>query len=137
MSTSKRTIKRWITVPIYDAEVVLVVSDDIPAERTKMDALFGPSPDAETYEALTCHSGGNTFGLFFDRLTLTLATTAHEVFHLTHRILEWTASNFDAEHHEQGAMLYGYLLAQVCSQPIRGAPAFAEIKRAFEKPRRD
>ena len=56
------------------------------------------------------------FALFFDFSALDVATVAHEVFHLTHRILDWSESNFDGKHHEQGALLHGYLMNLVMKE---------------------
>lgn len=109
-------VKRKITVPIYDAELVLVVTDNIGKERRKMEYIFGPAPTDLNYDALTSYSGGRRFGLFFDRKAMTTKIIAHEVFHLTHRILDWVGANFDDKHHEQGALLCGYLMDWVCRE---------------------
>lgn len=50
--------------------------------------------------------------MFFTHDTVTNCIF-HEVFHLTHRILDWVSANFDENHHEQGALLYAYLLGVV------------------------
>lgn len=108
-----RPLKTKLHVPIYDAKVWLVVSDDIEASRKAMERLFGPAPDIHGYDALCSWSGGGTFGLFFLRKSMSLNTVSHEVFHLTHRIMEWVSANFDPDHHEQGAMLHGHLMSEV------------------------
>lgn len=111
-TTSKH---KRIEVPIYEAVVWLVVSEDMPAERDKMQDVFGPSPEGD-YAALCCYSGGRQFGLFFSPSSLDVNTVAHEVFHLTHRILEWAGTNFDSQHHEHAALLNGFLMATVFKQ---------------------
>lgn len=76
-----------------------------------MDGVFGElDGDIYDWDALCCRSRGHTFGLFFNRKALCMEKLAHEVFHLTHRILEWASCNFDPNHHEQGALLHGYLM---------------------------
>lgn len=100
----------WLTVPIYDAEVALVISDSVPKAREKMTDIFGPGPTEHNYDGLVSHSGGHRFGLFLNRKTMTTKIVAHEVFHITHRILEWVEAHFDDKHHEQGALLHGYLM---------------------------
>jgi hypothetical protein len=114
VSDSAHTIKRKIIVPIFDAEVMLVLTNDITGERRKMEHIFGPAPDDHDYDALTSYSGGHRFGLFINRKTISTKIIAHEVFHLTHRILDWVGANFDDKHHEQGALLCGYLMDWVC-----------------------
>jgi hypothetical protein len=109
-----RRIRKRIEVPIYDAVVWLVVVDNVAKERRKWEHLFGPAP-AANYNALCSRSGGQDFALFFSWEAVTFKTIAHEVFHLTHRILEWVNANFDATHHEQGALLHGHLMECVCA----------------------
>ena len=111
----KTHVKTKFTVPIYGVVIWIVVADDINGARRKMDPVFGADEDCPTMVGLCSHSGGETFGLFFKiGKHLTLRTVSHEVFHLTHRILEWTESRFDEQHHEQGALLYGFLITEVC-----------------------
>lgn len=105
-----KTLKKKITVPIYEADVWLFVADDIHAERTKVKNIFGEPPAKDSYGALASYDGVGNFGMFFESRKFTICKLAHEVFHLTHRILEWTNSNFDSGHHEQAAMLCGYLM---------------------------
>jgi hypothetical protein len=107
---TKRRVK--LRVPIYGVDVLLVVSDDIAQERKTMEHVFGPAPDEHDYDALTSYNGEH-FALFFKRKAVSTERIAHEVFHLTHRILEWAGANFDSQHHEQGALLCGYLMATV------------------------
>jgi hypothetical protein len=101
-------------IPIYECVLRVVICDDIDQDRRKFDKIFGEFDLDGNYEALCSWSGGHNFGLFFDKRVLkNTCTIAHEVFHLTHRILEWSSSNFDKDHHEQGAMLNGYLMELV------------------------
>lgn len=111
-----RNLKRIITVPLYDAVLWIVVTDDIAKERRKLEHVFGPAPEGNEYDALCSHSGGHKFALFFDRKALSMKIIGHEVFHLTHRILEWVSANFDKDHHEQGSLLCGYLMDLVCRE---------------------
>lgn len=100
------------SIPIFDATLWIFVSKDIECERKKMSRYFGTSPIAHDYNAL-CSSGGSQFALFFEPKAVTTKIIAHEVFHLTHRIMEWAGTNFDENHHEQGALLCGYLMELV------------------------
>lgn len=112
----KKTFKRRFFVPIYDSEVWLVVGEDVLKERQKMDGLFGGPCNVAPPTLALCCCNDCVFGLFFSHKDLTIQLVAHEVFHLTHRILEYTNSAFDAEHHEQGALLHGYLFEEVWRQ---------------------
>jgi hypothetical protein len=111
-----RLMKKKLAVPIYDAVLWIVVTDNIAKERRKWEHLFGPAPDGHNYDALCSYSGGHNFALFFERESLTVKILSHEVFHLTHRIMDWVGANFDANHHEQGALLHGYLMDMVCRE---------------------
>lgn len=127
-----RRMKKKLSVPIYDAVLWLVVADNIAKERKKLEHLFGPAPDAHDYDAMCSYSGGHTFALFFAREPLTLKILSHEVFHLTHRIMDWVSANFDAGHHEQGALLHGYLMDAVC-RAMQWPNASRETRREEEK----
>jgi hypothetical protein len=111
-----KNIQRKLVVPIYEAAVHLVVADDIKAERAKFNEQFG-EVDGCNWDGLCSWDENGTFGIFLPSTNAdNCSVIAHEVFHLTHRILEWTNSNFDAEHHEQGALLHGYLMEWVAKQ---------------------
>lgn len=113
-----KVLQKRFTVPIYEADLWIVVTDDMSRARRQFDDLLGPDDCklAERCDGLLCHSGGQTFALFIARKEITLNLLSHEVFHLTHRILEWTSANFDRDHHEQGALLHGYLMELVCRE---------------------
>lgn len=113
-SKSTEQISAKFTVPIYEAIVHIVVSRDIHSYRNKYNNLFGDISDND-YSALCAYSNTGEFGLFFDSETITLTKIAHEVFHLTHRIMDWSGCNFDLDHHEQGALLHGWLMNKVNS----------------------
>lgn len=107
-----RRLKKKIVVPIYDADVWIVVDKDLKAARKKFEHLFGPT-DGEV-DGLCCRSGQGVFGLFFKPSTCTREVMSHEIFHLTHRILEWASIKWKPSHHETGALLCGYLTERVC-----------------------
>lgn len=102
-------LRRHVTVPIFEASLWIVVAHDIRPERKRMEDLFGPVPEGHNFHALCSYSVGHTFALFFEPSALKNGVIAHEIFHLTHRILDWVGANFDSTHHEQGALLCGYL----------------------------
>jgi len=104
-------MNKCFTIPIYNAVLTLIVSNNIAKERKKLEFLFGPVPETNDYHALCSYSGGNSFALFFTpESSKNIEIIAHEIFHLTHRILDWAGANFDSNHHEQGALLHGYLM---------------------------
>ena len=107
-----KEIRRRIDVPVWDVTVWLYVINDIRKERQERDYMFGPAPDCK-YDALCSYGDCSTFALYFKTEALSMKTVAHEVFHLTHRIMDVVGANFDQDHHEQGALLNGYLMQEV------------------------
>lgn len=108
-------ILRFLTVPIYDLPVMLSVSHDLTAVRKQYSDTFGEVDDSLVYDAMCSYSNGR-FALFFTHDTFTTKIVAHEVFHLTHRILDWVGAPLDSNHHEHAALLHGYLMDWVVSQ---------------------
>ena len=88
-------------VPIHDVSVIVVITNDIPAAYKRE---FG----IEIGDAQMACLGYDKrkFGLFFEpKAKLRQEIVFHELFHLTHRILEKNCMDFDSEHHDQGAYL--------------------------------
>lgn len=101
-----------IDVPIYEAVVWLVVDSDIVAERKKMEHWFGPFQDLG-HVAICSYASTDNFALFFTPPALEINIISHEVFHLTHRILDFTGVQFDRHNHEAAAHLHGWLMDAV------------------------
>ena len=98
-----------ITIPIYDCTLFVCLGKTVGENRKKLVNVFGEC-DEDYYNCagLCCHQGSN-FGLFFEIKNLTIDTISHEIFHVTHRILERHETHFDSGHHEHAAALHGYL----------------------------
>lgn len=99
-------------IPIYNVELWIVVDLNIHDRRREMSNEFGEVTDPDTWKGMACWQGP-CFGLFFARDSIDTETIAHEVFHLTHRILEWTNVRFSPTDHESAALLHGYLMELV------------------------
>ena len=95
-------------VPIYSARLMIVVSDNAFASRVKRSEVFGPLNSAPDFSALCTYEGAN-FGLFFNRPELCHEAIAHEVFHVTHRILERNGVEFCEKNHEPFSHLCGWI----------------------------
>lgn len=115
MKSKRRTVNRLFAIPMYDCKLRVVVCENIRKERQKPKYdLFGKVELDGEYDGLCTWSGGHNFAIFLCATAAKdIAIISHEVFHLTHRILEWSSSNFDKDHHEQGALLHGYLMELV------------------------
>ena len=101
-------------VPILQVSVVVVVAAKTrPAIRRHFPHLKLSDVFGDGYEACCCYRRSR-FGLFFEPQALKRPDiVAHEIFHLTHRILEFRECNFDESHHEMAAMLNGWLTREV------------------------
>lgn len=104
-------MKTKLHIPIFDATLWVVVSNDIMRSRKAMRGVLGDC-DEFCCEAL-CSYRDNHVALFFKRGEVKLKYVSHEVFHATLRILEWTESVYDAGHHEPAALLNAYLMDRV------------------------
>lgn len=103
----KKAFARLHHIPIYGAHLWIVLADDINPERKRMAFLFGECPTYDYY-CLCSYNHRGDFAIFMQR-NAGVDDDAHEVFHCTHRIMEHCNCNFDPQHHEQGALLCGYL----------------------------
>ena len=114
MKTKPKAMKAWpeyhFDVPIFEVSVVVVVAQKTEAAIRKH---FPHIVHADDHEACCCYQRSR-FGLFFEPQALKRSDiVAHEIFHLTHRILEFRQANFDEGHHEVAAMLNGWLTSRV------------------------
>lgn len=107
--------KKLIKIPIYEVKITLIVAESC---RNVSVILNGTPVNTVTndFAAITYSGYGNHFGLLFDRESTTVSVIAHEVFHLTHRILDFVGANFDNDHHECAALLNGYLMDTVIKE---------------------
>jgi len=102
------TKHRKFHVPIWDVYLHVVVDRDPLAARVKLNRIFGDWAPDDRFEALASWNGHH-FGVFFAPKP-PMAIVAHEVFHVTHRILERADANFDKDHHEPASYLHGWLM---------------------------
>jgi hypothetical protein len=112
MESTKPLFKKKFFVPVYNVDLWIVVTDDVKRERTKMQKIFGSFGDKHEYDGL-CSCCYDKFGVFFEKKKLETRSVnliAHEVFHLTHFIIEYAGANFDEDNQEHGAILNGYLM---------------------------
>lgn len=110
MASNKLFFRKKRLIPIFNATLWVVVADNVRYERERMEDIFGEYRDDADYVGLCSDNGGGIFAVFFLKEAVGIKLVSHEVFHLTHRILEWVAANFDDDHHEQGALLNEYLM---------------------------
>lgn len=114
--------KELIEIPIYGSKVWLIVCTSITKERKKWEKTFGPWNETDEYNGL-CSYNGRTVGIFIDLQHVdNIGLIAHEVFHATHRTLEWVGVEFSPNNHEPFAYMNEFLMEQI-------VPKLAKIKR--------
>ncbi len=117
------------TLPIYGYDVYVWLTASIKDLRPQLTHLFpdaSEQPDADPGGCV--HHRECIFGFMITPETFTLSTYSHEVFHLTHRILEQAGDKFDEKHHEPAAYLHGYLMERIL-KVFRKTPADLMFER--------
>lgn len=109
-----KTIKRGVTVPLFKANVHLVVSDD-PMQSAK--DLFGDRISHRPILAKTVWDSSEPAAwLFFKRRRFTIPTIAHEVFHAAHYIVDHLGEEFSMNHSEPTAYLAEWITEWICRE---------------------
>jgi hypothetical protein len=85
----------------------VVVNDRPQKALREFKDIFGKQ--RHNYAALHSWNNRGDFGIFFRKGLITTRYVAHEVFHATHRIMEFSGDDFAANHHEPYSHLNGYL----------------------------
>lgn len=111
-----------IPVKIYDLEIVVVVTSDIRQSRNARADILGGPLELLYVDALTSSHAGNLF-LFIQNDTAP-CIIIHELFHITHRMLEYVDITFTPDNHEPFAYLQSFLFNKM----IEKVPS---IKKSF------
>ncbi len=104
----------YFHVPIYDCKVWVsaLPGQQIKDERKEHNCIFGADED-QSWQACCEVGKDKSFGLFFDTNKIDVGLIAHEVFHLTHFILNEVGASFDPNDHEPAALLHEWLFKKV------------------------
>lgn len=97
-------VETYIPVHLYYQKVLVVVTNNIKDSRMARRFLFGKYK-LKSEPAGLCSSHKGNFGIFL-KPPITYATVAHELFHLTHRLMENACAKYSSE---PFAYLHGYL----------------------------
>ena len=105
------------SLPVYYADLwigCLPQADYISKTKKACKEVLGYDfDDGDVESASLLAYRGSKFILAFRKGNCGIEKIAHEVFHLTHRLMDLCGCNFDAGHHEQGAYLHGWLMELV------------------------
>ena len=105
----KRCLKRLLVVPIYDVEVMIVVSDTVAEHVEAAKKHLGGNYGEGDFGTASSMFKDHRFASFFLRSKLTHGHIAHELFHNTIRILNYCGVKLKKDNHEAQAYLNDYL----------------------------
>lgn len=109
VTTSKPTILKTFYVPIYNVRVIAVVAEDIYAEFNSLRRYFPGYGDDNAFEGFVVeNTKTGTFGIFLKH-SWVFSYFAHEVHHLTNKILLHIGHTATFEHDEPSAYLCQWL----------------------------
>lgn len=114
----RQSLRRLYLTPLYAAEMVLSVSEDMTAARIKEDDFLGSSNPADWENAVGFYSndGCGRLGIFLSFQNTTHGVIAHEVMHVTHRILQFAGVRFSTDNHEPFTYLNQHLTSWIYQQ---------------------
>lgn len=93
------------SIPMYPFWLTLSVSDDPVKARNKKSFLFGKRIKGTALAIASHGKGSGHFGLFFKKGYIKHGTIAHEVLHITHRMLSSIKHKFKLKDQEPHAYL--------------------------------
>ena len=99
---------KTINVPIYDADVTIIVTD---STMKSINKRFNCKHDVDVRGYAIGEYG--IYHLLLLTKNMDMNVLAHEIFHVTHRISEWANLHFDESHHEATAQINGFLFNSI------------------------
>lgn len=117
MAKRFREVSAFIKIPIFSGKLHLIVTTDLWKSRKRRDPIFGRAEPEHYADVPACLVRLRaTYGLLFEFDVLTHETIAHEVFHLTQRVMQWHSVRVDPDNHEACAQFHGWATAWVYAQ---------------------
>jgi hypothetical protein len=99
--------KHRIQIPLYNGNLYLIDTEDVvTAVETTQDDDY----DITSTESCLISKRSGDFYLYIDLKDCSMGLLAHELFHATHRILEYFGVEFNKDNHEPFAYLIEYLV---------------------------
>jgi hypothetical protein len=99
--------KYRIDIPLYNG--TLYVIDTTNVEQAVKNT-HGNDYDIDDTESCLISKHSGDFYLYIDLVECSIGILAHELFHATHRILEYFGVEFTSKNHEPFAYLLEYLM---------------------------
>ena len=104
-----KSIKEKFTVPLFGADVWILVDPDIRKARRTLDKHFGKTEVENDHCYAWCEYQPGRFALCFSSDSIGLGVVAHEIFHATRRICKWASVHDE----ETGALLHEFLVKKI------------------------
>lgn len=99
--------KHWIEIPLYNGNLYVIDTKDVEqAVSDTQDAEY----EITSSESCLISKRSGDFYLYIDLKDCSMGLLAHELFHATHRILEYFGVEFTSKNHEPFAYLMEYLV---------------------------
>jgi len=99
--------KHRIQIPLYNGNLYLIDTEDVvTAVETTQDNDY----DITSTESCLISKRSGDFYLYIDLKNCSMGLLCHELFHATHRILEYFGVEFNKDNHEPFAYLIEYLV---------------------------
>ena len=99
--------KHWIEIPLYNGNLYVIDTKDV--EQAVKDTQDDDYEITSSESCLISQRSGD-FYLYIDLQYGSMGLLAHELFHATHRILEYFGVEFTRDNHEPFAYLMEYLV---------------------------
>lgn len=100
----------------FGFQLSFCVTNDVTSSRWKLQEVYGPFIKDACNGLVSVNDEKTRYSIFLNRGKITHDLIGHEVFHLTHRILDGLNSKFNIDQHEFAAVLCGDLSGWVYSQ---------------------
>lgn len=99
--------KHWIQIPLYNGNLYVIDTKDVvEAVKDTQDDDY----EVTSSESCLISKRSGDFYLYIDLQYCSIGLLAHELFHATHRILEYFGVEFNRDNHEPFAYLMEYLV---------------------------
>lgn len=102
-------MKKVIAIPIYDVNVHIVIGHDPNKELDSLPFDVEDLPRGPALNGMTLWESGADYCVIYNTRYFNIEVFTHEIFHLTHRILERARINLTHDSSEPFAYLSGYL----------------------------
>ena len=105
-----------LPIPIYDLELVTVVTSDLLRSRITRQKKLGTVHNTKDFEGLAgLSSNKHPYYTIFFQTPLTHETIAHEIDHCVSKMLDDVGVKFDIKNHEPHAYLVGWVTKHIYS----------------------